>query len=119
MRFKPPPVNSNIGWRVEFRPTEVRTASERSSFTALAFVSAANDGLRECRIRHLHCSLNTGHHDLQSESTDPYLERKKIDGGRIEIDVLSMYVGRRKHAMCSTAQCTAESKVSQIGRAHV
>ena len=23
MRFKPPPVNSNIGWRVEFRPTEV------------------------------------------------------------------------------------------------
>jgi hypothetical protein len=24
MRFKPPPVNSNIGWRVEFRPTEVR-----------------------------------------------------------------------------------------------
>lgn len=23
MRFKPPPVNSDIGWRVEFRPTEV------------------------------------------------------------------------------------------------
>jgi glutamate--cysteine ligase catalytic subunit len=24
MRFKPPPVNSDIGWRVEFRPTEVQ-----------------------------------------------------------------------------------------------
>lgn len=24
MRFKPPPPNSSIGWRVEFRPTEVR-----------------------------------------------------------------------------------------------
>lgn len=23
MRFKPPPANSPIGWRVEFRPTEV------------------------------------------------------------------------------------------------
>ena len=23
MRFKPPPPNSNIGWRVEFRPMEV------------------------------------------------------------------------------------------------
>jgi hypothetical protein len=25
MRFKPPPVNSDIGWRVEFRPTEVQS----------------------------------------------------------------------------------------------
>lgn len=25
MRFKPPPINSSIGWRVEFRPTEVQT----------------------------------------------------------------------------------------------
>lgn len=24
MRFKPPPPNSDIGWRVEFRPMEVR-----------------------------------------------------------------------------------------------
>lgn len=24
MRFKPPPPNSNIGWRVEFRPMEVK-----------------------------------------------------------------------------------------------
>ncbi|CAF0933698.1 unnamed protein product [Didymodactylos carnosus] len=24
MRFKPPPLNSNIGWRVEFRPTELQ-----------------------------------------------------------------------------------------------
>ncbi|CAF1137038.1 unnamed protein product [Adineta steineri] len=24
MRFKPPPVNSNIGWRVEFRPSELQ-----------------------------------------------------------------------------------------------
>ena len=23
MRFKPPPLNSKIGWRVEFRPMEV------------------------------------------------------------------------------------------------
>ena len=23
MRFKPPPINSKIGWRVEFRPIEV------------------------------------------------------------------------------------------------
>lgn len=27
MRFKPPPPNSDIGWRVEFRPMEVRKAS--------------------------------------------------------------------------------------------
>ena len=26
MRFKPPPPNSPIGWRVEFRPMEVGTA---------------------------------------------------------------------------------------------
>lgn len=25
MRFKPPPPNSDIGWRVEFRPMEVTT----------------------------------------------------------------------------------------------
>ncbi len=25
MRFKPPPPNSSIGWRVEFRPTEVKS----------------------------------------------------------------------------------------------
>lgn len=24
MRFKPPPPNSNIGWRVEFRPCELQ-----------------------------------------------------------------------------------------------
>lgn len=24
MRFKPPPLNSKIGWRVEFRPCEVQ-----------------------------------------------------------------------------------------------
>lgn len=27
MRFKPPPPNSDIGWRVEFRPMEVRKVS--------------------------------------------------------------------------------------------
>lgn len=27
MRFKPPPPNSNIGWRVEFRPMEVWTGN--------------------------------------------------------------------------------------------
>jgi len=27
MRFKPPPPNSDIGWRVEFRPMEVRRES--------------------------------------------------------------------------------------------
>lgn len=27
MRFKPPPPNSDIGWRVEFRPMEVTNAS--------------------------------------------------------------------------------------------
>lgn len=27
MRFKPPPPNSDIGWRVEFRPMEVRKTS--------------------------------------------------------------------------------------------
>ncbi|XP_072029368.1 glutamate--cysteine ligase catalytic subunit-like [Amphiura filiformis] len=33
MRFKPPPVNSNIGWRVEFRPVEVQlTDFENAAF---------------------------------------------------------------------------------------
>jgi len=30
MRFKPPPPNSDIGWRVEFRPMEVRCTSAGS-----------------------------------------------------------------------------------------
>merc|ERR1711981_275888 len=34
MRFKPPPPNSNIGWRVEFRPTEIQI----SDFENAAFV---------------------------------------------------------------------------------
>ena len=29
MRFKPPPSNSNIGWRVEFRPTEVEKKKKK------------------------------------------------------------------------------------------
>lgn len=33
MRFKPPPPNSNIGWRVEFRPTEIQmTEFENAAF---------------------------------------------------------------------------------------
>ncbi|THD19327.1 Glutamate--cysteine ligase catalytic subunit [Fasciola hepatica] len=33
MRFKPPPLNSNIGWRVEFRPTELQlTDFENAAF---------------------------------------------------------------------------------------
>jgi len=33
MRFKPPPPNSNIGWRVEFRSTEVQiTDFENAAF---------------------------------------------------------------------------------------
>lgn len=33
MRFKLPPVNSNIGWRVEFRPCEVQlTDFENAAF---------------------------------------------------------------------------------------
>ena len=33
MRFKVPPVNSNIGWRVEFRPCEVQiTDFENAAF---------------------------------------------------------------------------------------
>ncbi|CAF0741062.1 unnamed protein product [Adineta steineri] len=35
MRFKPPPVNSNIGWRVEFRPTEL----QMTDFENAAFVT--------------------------------------------------------------------------------
>lgn len=34
MRFKPPPVNSNIGWRVEFRSMEVQlTDFENAAFS--------------------------------------------------------------------------------------
>ncbi|CAL8080435.1 unnamed protein product [Calicophoron daubneyi] len=34
MRFKPPPVDSSIGWRVEFRPTELQlTDFENAAFT--------------------------------------------------------------------------------------
>ncbi len=34
MRFKPPPVNSDIGWRVEFRPTELQfTDFENAALT--------------------------------------------------------------------------------------
>lgn len=34
MRFKPPPMNSNIGWRVEFRPTELQfTEFENAALT--------------------------------------------------------------------------------------
>ena len=33
MRFKPPPPNSTIGWRVEFRPLEVQlTEFENAAF---------------------------------------------------------------------------------------
>ncbi len=33
MRFKPPPINSSIGWRVEFRPTELQiTDFENAAF---------------------------------------------------------------------------------------
>jgi glutamate--cysteine ligase catalytic subunit len=35
MRFKPPPINSSIGWRVEFRPTELQI----TDFENAAFVS--------------------------------------------------------------------------------
>ncbi len=35
LRFKPPPVNSPIGWRVEFRPMEVQlTDFENAAFAA-------------------------------------------------------------------------------------
>jgi hypothetical protein len=37
MRFKPPPVNSNIGWRVEFRPTEVRKENYLFFFQQISF----------------------------------------------------------------------------------
>lgn len=48
MRFKPPPPDSTIGWRVEFRPMEV---SQSSFFSPLVAVLDAlefpdpNDGL--------------------------------------------------------------------------
>lgn len=32
MRFKPPPPNSDIGWRVEFRPMEVTTTTSSELF---------------------------------------------------------------------------------------
>lgn len=32
MRFKPPPPNSDIGWRVEFRPMEVTTTASSELF---------------------------------------------------------------------------------------
>lgn len=32
MRFKPPPPNSDIGWRVEFRPMEVTTTASSEPF---------------------------------------------------------------------------------------
>lgn len=35
MRFKPPPVKSNIGWRVEFRPTEVRLNNQKRFFNEI------------------------------------------------------------------------------------
>lgn len=34
MRFKPPPPNTSIGWRVEFRPMELQTTEfENAAFT--------------------------------------------------------------------------------------
>jgi len=42
MRFKPPPVTSNMGWRVEFRPTEVRKNSF-SSLNQIYFSIVTND----------------------------------------------------------------------------
>lgn len=41
MRFKPPPPNSDIGWRVEFRPMEV--TSTASSELLNLFVSNSSD----------------------------------------------------------------------------
>ena len=43
MRFKPPPPNSTVGWRVEFRPMEVQmTDFENAAFAIfLALLSRA------------------------------------------------------------------------------
>ena len=43
MRFKPPPINSKIGWRVEFRPIEV--SSEWS-----ASISVLNTIPEKCSV---------------------------------------------------------------------
>lgn len=40
MRFKPPPPNSDIGWRVEFRPMEVRWGSAGANSHAPCLLTA-------------------------------------------------------------------------------
>lgn len=48
MRFKPPPPNSEIGWRVEFRPMEVESTVHRKLsfknvfYTCFVFEGPAN-----------------------------------------------------------------------------
>lgn len=47
MRFKPPPPNSDIGWRVEFRPMEVITTG--SSETSNPLISSNTSRDLSCR----------------------------------------------------------------------
>ena len=41
MRFKPPPLNSSIGWRVEFRPTEIQISDFENAAFACFIVLAS------------------------------------------------------------------------------
>jgi hypothetical protein len=38
MRFKPPPANSEIGWRVEFRPCELQVSMLRTFSSLLVSI---------------------------------------------------------------------------------
>lgn len=42
MRFKPPPPNSDIGWRVEFRPMEVRHMHQQELTQKYSFASCSS-----------------------------------------------------------------------------
>ena len=96
MRFKPPPANSPIGWRVEFRPTEVksflqlsvhviqdiRTHEQTQLFTwskltrchLVLSLSGAIDGFWECCICDICGFDNSCHPVVQPQSPDSSLQ---------------------------------------------
>ena len=110
MRFKPPPVNSDIGWRVEFRPTEVLDQlllffASHGYFSS----SATNDWFRECGIGHVYRAVDASDHDLQSKSahSDFSGENKPWKEHLDSVDL-----GRREYAIRSTTGRASASEVS-------
>lgn len=84
MRFKPPPPNSEIGWRVEFRPMEVLIRYYTFILTCCSgtllwvriwfFVAGAANGLWKCCVRGVCRTAHQSDPVLQTGLLNPFVK---------------------------------------------